>query len=117
MKILIPAILTTYRPLADKSFNLTFNASVQQDQKLTVDSLHQQYGFLMFKDSEVDKEEIELIDNLEADLEDSSKTPSKRLRSVLFVNWKQKPEGFTEFRDYYKSKMEVIITHFKDKLS
>lgn len=118
IKIITPAILTTYRPLADKSFNLTFNASIQTpEQKLVVDSLHQQYGFLMFKDSEVEKDEFEIFDSLEADLEDQSKTPSKRLRAVFYLNWKQNPEGFKEFKDFYKSKMELIIMHYKDKLS
>lgn len=43
------------------------------------------------------------------------KTPSQRLRAVLFVKWDQ--EGrLGEFRDYYIKRMEQYIEHEKSKL-
>ncbi len=43
-------------------------------------------------------------------------TQSKRLRNVLFLLWKQEPEGFSVFEFYYQAKTEIIIQHFKSKL-
>lgn len=46
---------------------------------------------------------------------DDNKTPGKRLRSVLFVLWKQ--EGSRgDFELYYRERMEKFIEHVKTKL-
>lgn len=116
-KIIIPAVLTSYRPLSDKSFNLTFNTLVPNpEQKVVIDSLHQELGYLMFKDSEIEKIEDKQFDSLEADINDTNKTQSQRIRNVLFRNWEQDNKGFKEFKEYYKSETEKIITHYKSKL-
>jgi hypothetical protein len=44
------------------------------------------------------------------------KTPSQRLRSVLFVAWKQEQGPKDSFDLYYATKMETIIEHIKGKL-
>lgn len=44
-----------------------------------------------------------------------TKTPSQRLRAVLFILWKQ--IGQTgEFEDFYRNEMETIINIYKNKL-
>lgn len=40
---------------------------------------------------------------------------SVRMRSVLFILWKQKPDGL-EFNDYYMKKTEQIIEYLKGKI-
>jgi len=42
------------------------------------------------------------------------KSPSQRLRAVLYVLWSQKQTG--DFEVYYRSQMEKLIEHFKNKL-
>jgi hypothetical protein len=44
------------------------------------------------------------------------KTPSARLRAVMFVAWKQEPDPKDGFDLYYGQKMESIINHIKSKL-
>lgn len=44
-----------------------------------------------------------------------TKTPSQRLRSTIFVWWKQQNEP-GEFDDFYRKKMEVLIDFVKDQL-
>lgn len=117
ISILIPAILTSYRPRADKSFTLSFNTQEPtSEQKVIIDKLHQQHGFLNFKDSAFTRDETDLFDALDIDLQDNSKTPSQRLRAVLYRNWEKKSLGHKEFKAYYSYQMEQLITHFKDKL-
>mgnify|MGYP003636704642 CR=1 FL=1 len=41
------------------------------------------------------------------------KSASERLRGVYYNLWKQDDQGFEEFEDFYNSKMELLITHFK----
>jgi hypothetical protein len=62
----------------------------------------------------VDKQEIAQIDK--ADIEMQGKSQSQRIRNVLFLNFKQHPEGFKDFDTYYKNKTEAIIEHYKGKL-
>ena len=44
------------------------------------------------------------------------KTPSQRLRSVLFIWWKQTAEPKPSFEEFYHKKMEAMIEHIKTKL-
>ena len=44
-----------------------------------------------------------------------TKTPSQRLRSILFVYWKQ-ADGTGDFEDFYRRQIEQIIVNVKEKL-
>lgn len=44
------------------------------------------------------------------------KTPSQRLRAVLYRLWQQSEQGL-DFEVYYRSKMDNFINQLKDKLS
>ncbi len=43
------------------------------------------------------------------------KTPSQRLRAVLFVFWKQ-ADGTGDFEDFYRKRIDDMIELFKKKL-
>lgn len=117
LKLIIPAVLTRYAPLADKSFNLGFNIAEPTPQaREIIHSMHQQAVFMMLKDSEFSNKENAEFDKLEADLYDNQKTQSQRLRGVLFRNWENHDKGFKDFKDYYKAETEIIIQHYKNKL-
>ena len=46
------------------------------------------------------------------------KSPSTRLRAVLYVLWEQEFKAtFKTFETFYASKMEEMIEHFKEKLT
>lgn len=62
----------------------------------------------------IDEGEMELVD--QANPEVSGKTQSQRIRSVLFILFSQKNEGFKDFDSFYKSKTELYIEHLKAKL-
>lgn len=44
------------------------------------------------------------------------KTPSQRLRGVLYVLWEKRPEGHKIFDTYYMVKMNGFIEHLKGKI-
>jgi hypothetical protein len=46
----------------------------------------------------------------------SGKTPSQRLRGVLFVQWKQQGEPHNDFEVYYRIMMNKYIDDVKSKL-
>ncbi len=48
--------------------------------------------------------------------EGESKTPSQRLRAVLFVYWKEVKGGKGDFNAWYRGIMEKLIEQYKGKL-
>jgi hypothetical protein len=62
----------------------------------------------------ISESELKQVDAVDVEL--NGKTPSQRLRNVLFIMWQQKPDGYKDFDGFYKAKMELIIEHYKSKL-
>lgn len=115
--LIIPAFLSRYRSLADKSLQLTLDTNQPSpEQMMALQNALQRAGFIAFKDDPFTNEDLELMDSLKTDYEDTTKTPSSRLRAVMFINWKQFPQGYTTFKAFYESEMEKLINHFKSKI-
>ena len=105
------AIITGIRSKADRSLGLSVNTP----------ELNPQEKALFF---ELQKLNIELtilpldeqkIEDYQIDTDLNQKSQSQRIRSVLFLLWKQNSEGL-EFNEYYKDKTEKYIEHLKSKL-
>jgi hypothetical protein len=115
--IIIPAQLESYRSLKDKTLKIVFESNeLTPEQTMGVAGSLQQFGYLAFKNEPFKNNEKEVIDALKADYEDKGKTPSSRLRNVLYVSYEQNNEGYKTFVDFYAAKMETIINHYKSKL-
>ena len=115
--IILPAQLESYRSLKDKSYKITFETGeITAEQAAGINSILQQFGYVAFKNEPFKEQEKHLLENLESDYEDKGKTPSQRLRAVLYRNWEQNQEGYEDFQLYYNFKIEKIITHYKGKL-
>lgn len=116
---MLAAQFDAYQNRKDKSVSLRF--ITQEQTPAQIGHLHSMldgFGYLYFKaESEITAAERDEIDGLQTDLYDSPKTQSQRLRNTLFVLWKQNPEGFREFADFYKWHTDRIIQHFKDKIT
>ena len=116
--IIIPAILSTFSSLKDKTLKVTFETNEPTpEQFLGIGSHVQQFGYLCFKKEAFKENEKQAIQDLEASYEDNSKTHSQRQRNVLYRCWEQENAGFKDFDSYYKFKMEEIINHLKSKLN
>ncbi len=115
--ILIPAQLESYRSLKDRTIKICFETQeLTPEQVGSIQSLLNKIGYLAFKGEEFNSSEVDNIENLKSEYNDTSKTPSQRLRGVLWHNFNKDNEGFKTFPAYYDNKMEVLINHFKSKL-
>lgn len=115
--IVINAVLDSFRSLKDKTLKLSFETNeptAEQLQNIALNS--QKYGYLVFSGQQLTPEQLEEIDKAKNDLYDNNKTPSKRLRNVLYVWYEQDTKGFKTFEDYYLYQMERIIENVKSKL-
>ena len=115
--IIIPSILESYRSLKDKTLKINFETNELNSQELLgiVENLGS-YGYLAFKKEPFSEKERQQIESIETNLEDSVKTPSQRLRAVLYRNYERDSQGFKSFATYYEHNMEIILNHFKNKL-
>lgn len=73
-----------------------------------------QLGHLTFSAHQIEAEDIIDLPEIKTD---DTKTPSQRLRAVLFLMWKQDNQGHLTFTTYYEMMMEKIVNHFKGKLA
>ena len=114
----IPAQLDGYRSLRDFTLRLTFATNeISPEVMANIHYSLNKFGYLAFAPDALATQELEEIDKLKVEYEDSGKPPSQRLRGVLYRCWEQKNEGYDTFEVYYLAKMEKLITHFKNKLT
>lgn len=114
--LLFAATVEGIRSRKDKTVALTLGT-----QELTPEKAGQLFNtnshlvtcYLSIKET-VTEDEQELIDSIE--VEAPGKTPSQRLRNVLFLLWKSAPEGYKDFNLFYLHNMEKLLNHFKSKL-
>lgn len=114
--IIIPAIIEGVTTRRDKTLKITIGVNELPPEKAgAILSLQNEFAYIAIKKDDFGKEELERIETLKADLDDSKKTASQRLRGVLFRVWEQ---GNTNqsFETYYIGEMERIIKHFKTKI-
>lgn len=100
----------------DKSVSMTFITELEQSSSefMEIDTNLDQHGVIYFKtNGNLTQEEKDEIDKVDVHAE--GKTKSQRLRSVLYVFHEQSDSNQT-FKEFYSSKMEEIIEHYKNKL-
>lgn len=115
VKILLPAEINPPRLRKDGSASIVLDTrELTAEEIFTIMSLRHAEGWFVFSPN---KDNIEVPeDNAEID----TKSPSERLRSVVYVWYKQETESgkfVGLFDTFYKEKMEKIIEGVKSKLS
>jgi hypothetical protein len=115
MKIILPAILNPVSRRKDKSVKLSFETrELGSDEILSLMSLE---GDEMWIALAPNQDQLPEIPTERAEIEE--KTPSERLRAVLFVWYKQESEArkfIGTFESFKNEKMEKIIESIKSKL-
>lgn len=74
-------------------------------------SMHDKFGYLLFNANPISESDIP-----KESAEDKNKTPSKRLRAVLYLLWKQTATPDSDFEIFYRDKMEKLIDQIKARL-
>lgn len=66
----------------------------------------------------LDDSEVELLKSSRFDLDavPNGKSPSQRLRAVLYRIWENSETGYDDFNLYYLNKIETVIDHYKQRL-
>ena len=115
--LIMPAILSDFRSLKDRTLKLTFETNEPTPEQLVaIANLSQRAGYLAFKEDAYKEKEKDLLKDLKSDYDDKGKSKAQRLMGVLYRVWEQNNEGYEVFDDFYNHYLEKIIMHYKDKL-
>lgn len=112
--VTLQAILGNVSTRKDGSLKMSFESQElnAKDGAALLD-MRNKIGWLLFSAEQITEEDVP-EEKIEADF-DGEKTPSQRLRSVMFVYWKQKGKK-ESFNDFYRSQMEKWIDQIKECL-
>lgn len=120
----LPIELKNYNRRADRSVSFKCDSLLEMGSKdiADIDSRIGDVGFIVLTDTPtLDNINVDdIIENLpENDAYEGHRSPSERLRGVLYVQYEQKlgrkPDKI-EFATYYKNKLEAIINKIKETL-
>lgn len=118
--IVLPVILASCIPKTDKSASIRFVTALEltAEQNAAFFENMGLHGALYFRAGETQQEDLDAMDEVELDLTDKAKTPSKRLRAVIWVLWKQENPNAkkSDFNNFYKDKIEGFIERIKQDL-
>jgi len=115
MEILkVPAEISRVQTMADGGLRLFVDTQeVGPEDKGLIMGLHKKLGWFLFAETALEKEDT--LDLPEIKFEKGEKTPSQRLRAVLFLLWeKQGKVGTSE--EFYRRYLEKVIENLKSKL-
>jgi len=113
--ILIAAYVEGIRSRKDKTVALTIGTNELTPEKAgDLFSLNGKLITAYLSVNDIGMEDMEIVDSIEPDL--PGKTPSQRLRNVLYVMWEQNSEGYTDHNLHYLYYMDKMINHYKSKL-
>ena len=111
----VPAIIEKVMTMADNGLRLFVDTQeLGPADKGLVMALHKKIGHFVF--AEQDLKEADIKELPEIRLEKGEKSPSMRLRGVLYVYWEQ--QKITEsFEIFYRRQLERFINTIKEKLN
>lgn len=112
---MLPASLKKVSSRADRTYDLTFSTRELSGEEAAflLDEVLSE-GWLMYaKNTESLSNEV--LPESNADSGVNAKSPSQRLRSVIYILWKQKGQK-GDYDAFYNSVMEQLIESIKDKL-
>lgn len=109
------AQIDTVRTLKDGGLKITIETQeLPADEKAILFDFANKQIWALFKELPPRIEEIEVV---EPDTEfKTDKTPSQRLRSVLFRYYEQNYSTKKTFEEFYREIMEKLINQYKEKL-
>jgi hypothetical protein len=107
-----PAILIVGAPTKDGGMRLRIETQeLTDEEKLTVLKFNNKFGYFLFKENDIQDSDIP-----QGNADMKGKSPSQRLRAVMYLIFKESGGKAEDFADYYNTEYEKIITHFKSKI-
>jgi hypothetical protein len=110
----IPATISKLSTMADRGIRVQIDT-----QELTPEygallfSLKDSFGYFTFTERPIEADEVEVPEYV-PDFK-NEKSPSQRLRAVLYLMWQNTDKKISS-EQFYREQMDKIIEHYKGKL-
>lgn len=116
-KVSVPATIAKITTMADRSLRLEVDTQEITDPevKRTIFEMHDKLGYFFFNESEIRQIDTSKLPEV-APIEKGEKTPSERLRAVLYV-WHEQQKLTEPFDTFYRRTIEKYIQQIKEKLA
>jgi siroheme synthase (precorrin-2 oxidase/ferrochelatase) len=112
----IPSQIGKIETMADKGLKVVvYTQELTSEDKALILELQNMLGWFVFSEAELEPEDLVSLPKIKAEFR-SEKTPSERLRAVLYVYWDQASIK-TPFDDFYKKYIENLIEKIKEKIN
>ncbi len=116
--IVIPATIESLSTRQDGTIKVIIGSQEMPPEKVgLLFSLKNKLGYVAIKEAQFQPDEIDALTDIDEDLKEMGKTPSQRMRNVLYILFNQASEGYENFNDYYRAKMDKFIESLKSKIS
>lgn len=116
--IIVPALLETISTLKDGTIKLTFETNELKPSDVGIlFSYRKGLGYLAFKPETFEPDQAKLIEGLKCDDFEGNKSPSKRLRDILFRLWQENNRGYDDFNLYYQYRMNDLAEMLKGEFN
>ena len=113
--------------LADGSLRIYVGTpELAQETMVNLFRLIRKPGYVLISANHINQDQIDAVEKVTSNSEFNEKTPSQRMRGVLYKLWeKTQPKNlngdtgqmeYVDFDLFYKRQMNKIIDHFKTKL-
>ena len=112
----LPATIESINSRIDGTWTIKVGTQeLGEEQARSIILLNRKLGWFYFKENPLVEADLLNIPEVKPEFKDD-KTPSRRLRSVLYVLWEKKYKKVNSFDDFYRQQMEKIIVWAKEKL-
>ncbi len=116
--ILFGAEIETIASRADGTIKVILGTQELTPEKVSqLFALRKKVGYVAIKQAEFQPDEMDALTEVGDDLKQMGKTPSQRMRNVLFILFNQSNEGFTTFNEFYNHKMNIYVEALKNKIA
>ena len=113
--ISLASTISGIRTLADQTVRLTIDLQETSPEQIAeLFRLKGGYGHFLFKEKPVTEEDTKDLPEIKVDRGD--KTPSQRLRGVLYILWEQ-TKSSQSFEQFYLERMSQLTEMIKEKLN
>ena len=115
--VLLPVLVQGIKTRVDGSLVVSVETQELSDSKVgEVFGLRKKLAMMYLSPKDiVTQKELAQVDAIQPE-ERGGKTPSQRMRAVLYILWTQNNEGYKDFPLYYEVKMNNFIEELKQNI-
>jgi hypothetical protein len=114
--IMLGGLIESLSTRKDKSIKVSIGTQeLSPKESAELFQMSQQFCYIAIKPEPFQHEEIDTINSLKTEFSEI-KSPSKRLRAILYRNFELNNEGYQDFNMFYFAKMDEICEMFKSNL-